>query len=166
MDALYNLYKEERYRCSILLRKMARSTYILPMNQIVEHMYRRDAFSQWLGIRRIEERPGYCVLEMEIRPEMVNGFGIAHGAITYALADSAFAFASNSQGRKAVSIETSINHLKSVYPGDTLRAIAEETSLGNKIAVYHVRVIRGDELVAHFKGVVYRKEEEWKLLNE
>ena len=131
------------------------------MNKIVEKMYYADIFSQWLGIERIEESPGHCILQMLVRPEMVNGFGIAHGGITYSLADSAFAFASNSRGKKAVSIETSINHLKTVFPGDLLTAIAEETSLGNKIAVYHVRVLRGEELVAHFKGVVYRKEEEW-----
>ncbi len=135
------------------------------MNWIIEKMYRGDAFSQWLGIRRLEESLGYCVLEMVVRPEMVNGFGIAHGAITYALADSALAFASNSHGRKAVSIETSINHLLTVYTGDILKAVAEETSLGHKIAIYHIKVLRGEELVAHFKGVVYRKEEEWTLEN-
>ena len=133
------------------------------MNPIIERMYQGDAFSQWLGIRRLEERPGYCVLEMEVRPEMVNGFGIAHGAITYALADSALAFASNSQGRKAVSIETSLNHLKTVYPGDILRAVAEETSLSHKLAIYHIKVLREEELVALFKGVVFRKEEAWGL---
>ncbi len=133
------------------------------MNPIVELMYNGDAFSQWLGIRRLEESPGYCVLEMEVRPEMVNGFGIAHGAITYALADSALAFASNSQGRKAVSIETSINHLKTVYPGDILKAVAEETSLGDKLAVYHIKVWRGEDIVALFKGVVFRKQEEWNI---
>lgn len=131
------------------------------MKDIVGHMYDRDAFSRWLGIRRLDDGPGYCHLEMDVRAEMVNGFGIAHGAITYALADSALAFASNSHGRKAVSIETSINHLKPVFTGDVLRASAEETSLSNKLAVYHVRVTRQDELVAHFKGVVYRKDEEW-----
>ena len=94
---------------------------------------------------------------------MVNGFGIAHGAITYALADSALAFASNARGRKAVSIETSINHLKPVRAGDLLRADAQETSLSNKLAVYHIRVTKGDELVAHLKGVVYRKEDEWNV---
>lgn len=136
------------------------------MNHIVEHMYQRDYFTQWLGIRRIDEGLGYCTLEMVVRPEMVNGFGIAHGGITYALADTAFAFASNSRGRKAVSIETSINHLKPVMTGDVLKAVAEETSLGHKIGLYHIRVTRGDDLVAHFKGMVYRKEEEWDVKNE
>lgn len=133
------------------------------MNTIVDYMYQHDAFSQWLGIRRIAEGEGHCTLEMEVRTDMVNGFGIAHGAMTYALADSALAFASNARGRKAVSIETSINHLKPVMAGDILTAVAEEISLGHKLAIYYIRVTRGQDLVALFKGVVYRKEEEWNL---
>ena len=129
------------------------------MNPHVQKMYERDLFSQWLGIRRIEEGPGYCILEMDVRPEMVNGFGIAHGGITYALADTALAFASNAHGVQAVSIETSINHIKPVRPDDVLRAVAEETSLTRRLGIYHIRILREDDLVAHFKGVVYRKEE-------
>lgn len=131
------------------------------MNGIVENMYKHDLFSQWLGIRILEEGKGISKLEMIVRPEMVNGFGVAHGAITFALADSALAFASNAHGRKAMSIETSINHLKPVMVGDVLTATAEETSLGYKLGVYHIRVSRGEELVALFKGVVYRKDETW-----
>lgn len=133
------------------------------MNAIVEQMYNGDEFSQWLGIRRIAEGAGHCTLEMTVRQEMVNGFGIAHGAITYALADSALAFASNAHGRKSVSIETSINHLKPVKPGDVLTAIAEEISLSHKIGIYNIRVLRGEELVGLFKGIVYRKEETWDV---
>ena len=94
---------------------------------------------------------------------MVNGFGIAHGAITYALADSALAFASNAHGRKSVSIETSINHLKPVRPGDVLTAIAEEVSLSHKLGIYNISVLRAGELVGLFKGIVYRKEETWDV---
>lgn len=136
------------------------------MNAIVTTMYEGDLFSQWLGIRRINEGPGYCTLEMTVRPEMVNGFGIAHGGITFSLADSALAFASNSYGRKSVSIETSINHIKPVFPGDVLTARATETSLSHKLGVFHISIKRGDELVAHFKGVVYRKEESWNVLSD
>ena len=133
------------------------------MNRIVEYMYTHDKYSQWLGIRRLDEGEGYCTLEMEIRPEMVNGFGITHGAMTYALADSALAFASNSRGRKAVSIETSINHIKPVMTGDIIRATAEEVSLGHRLGIYHIRVTRGDEMVALFKGMVFRKDEVWDV---
>lgn len=127
-----------------------------------ELMYEKDAFSQWLGIEILEMKVGKSVLQMTVRDEMTNGFGIAHGGITYSFADSAFAFASNSQGRLAVSVETSISHIARVVPGDVLKAIAEEEHLSNKIAVYHIVITnQKDEKVALFKGTVYRTSKEW-----
>ncbi len=131
------------------------------MHKIVEKMYEGDLFSQWLGIHILEDGEGVSKLEMTVRPEMVNGFGVAHGAITFALADSALAFASNAHGRKSMSVEASVNHIKPVNVGDVLTAIAEETSLGHKLGFYLIQVLRGHELVASFKGIVYRKEESW-----
>ena len=129
---------------------------------IVDQMYDHDAFSQWLGIERISEEPGYSKVRMTVRKEMTNGFQILHGGITFSLADSAFAFASNSRGRKAVSIECSINHVKSVHAGDILTAEARESNLGNKLGIYHVTVRNQDDVtVALFKGIVYRTSEEW-----
>lgn len=128
-----------------------------------EKMYDQDAFSQWLGIRIEEIEEGRCKLTMEVRPEMTNGMKIAHGGISYSLADSAFAFASNSYGRVAVSVETSISHLKPIFSGDHLTAVASLVSLGHKIAVYSIVIHNQNDLkVAHFKGTVYRKEKEWK----
>jgi acyl-CoA thioesterase len=100
---------------------------------------------------------------MKVRHEMLNGHGVAHGGITFTLADSAFAFASNSHGQKAVSIETSINHIKAVYEGDDLVAVANKESISRSLGQYIVRVLRGEELVALFKGVVFRKNEEWEI---
>ena len=125
-------------------------------------MYDSDWFSQWLGIERIAVEPGSCVLRMKVRKEMLNGFGIAHGAITYSLADSALAFASNGHGKKAVSIETSISHLGQLKEGDVITATAEEKSRSNKIAVYHITVTdQTNEVVALFKGTVYRTGQDW-----
>jgi acyl-CoA thioesterase len=131
---------------------------------IIDAMMQKDLFSQWLGIERMEERDGYCMLKMTIRPEMCNGFEIAHGGISYSLADSALAFASNSHGRQAVSVETSISHIKPLKADDVVIATAEEKSRSNKIAIYDVRVEKiNGELVALFKGTVFRKETEWNV---
>lgn len=128
-----------------------------------ERMYDIDAFSKWLGIEIMELDAGKAVLWMSVREEMTQGFGIAHGGITYSLADSALAFASNSHGPKSVSVETSISHLLPVRKGDILTATAIEESLGNKIAVYNVRITNQDnKLVALFKGTVYRSSKEWE----
>lgn len=131
---------------------------------IVNFMYENDAFSRWLGIEVLEVRPGYCKLSMIVRKEMTNGFGIAHGGITYSLADSALAFASNGHGKKSMSIETSIAHQEAVRPGDVLTAIAVETKLKNKVGWYEVGIENQEEvLVAQFKGTVYRTSKDWEV---
>src|SRR5262245_38651411 len=90
--------------------------------RVVSRMYDNDPFSIWLGIERLVVEPGRCVLRMTVRNEMLNGFSIAHGGITYSLADSCLAFASNSHGIQAVSIETTIAHTRQVKEGDVLTA--------------------------------------------
>jgi len=131
---------------------------------IVEQMFSQDDFSKWLGIKRVLVEYAHCILEMTVREEMTNGFGIAHGGITYALADSALAFASNSRGQKAVSIETSISHTLAVNVGDILRAEAQEEHVNHKLGQYTVKVTnQKSEIVALFKGTVYRKKESWDI---
>lgn len=128
-------------------------------------MLEKDAFSQWLGIAIEALKPGSCTLKAAIRPEMLNGFAIAHGGIAYALADSALAFASNSHGIKAVSVETSISHTKPIYAGDTICAKVVEKNLTRHLGIYEVVLTnQHDQTVALFKGTVYRNGEEWKGL--
>lgn len=136
-----------------------------PKNKrIVEAMMQKDHFSQWLGIEQVVIEEGRSVVRMTVREEMLNGFGIAHGGITYSLADSAFAFASNGRGRLAVSIETSISHTQKVQLGDVLTAEAKEEYLSYKIANYRVTVTnQSDEIVGLFKGVVYRTSKDWEV---
>ena len=131
--------------------------------EITNTMMKNDLFSQWLQIEVVSTGEGWCHLQMVIRREMCNGFGIAHGGITYSLADSALAFASNSRGRHALSIDTSIAHLRPLKAGTRIDAIAKEWHLTYRTGLYEVVVRAGEETVALFKGTVYRKEEEWML---
>lgn len=132
--------------------------------RVVDQMYNNDWFSQWLGIELLEVKAGACTLRMKIRKEMLNGFAIAHGGITYSLADSALAFASNSHGRKSVSVETSISHTVSLVEGDMITAIAQEVSLSNKIGIYSIAITNQDnKTVALFKGTVYRTSKDWEV---
>ncbi len=122
----------------------------------------QDAYSQWMGIRVAHIDFGTCTLSCTISPEMLNGFGITHGGISYALADSALAFASNSHGQQCVSIETSIAHIKSTQLNDTLTAVCTEIQKGKTIARYVVEITnQHDELIARFNGTVFRSEKTW-----
>lgn len=132
--------------------------------EITAAMMKNDHFSQWLGISFVEQKEGYCKLKMTVRRDMLNGFGIAHGGITYSLADSALAFASNSKGHKSLSIETSISHVKSLNEQDCIIAEAvcetETGKLGHyKVTVYNEKA--PSEPVALFKGIVYKRTEHW-----
>jgi acyl-CoA thioesterase len=132
--------------------------------RIVDFMFTNDAFSQWLGIERLRVAPGICELRMTVRSEMMNGFAIAHGGITYSLADTALAFASNAHGLKCYSVETSISHVKMVKEGDLLTTVVEEKSLSKRIGVYHITVFnQNNEAVAFFKGTVHRSEKSWEI---
>jgi acyl-CoA thioesterase len=125
--------------------------------RVVNAMMARDAFSQWLGVKVLEIQPRIAKVSMMVRAEMVNGFGVSHGGIVYALADSALAFASNTHGRVTVSIENSITYPLPVHVGDELTAFAEEESASNRLGYYRVTVRRRDgAIVALFRGTVYR----------
>ena len=129
--------------------------------RLVEAMLATDAFSAWLGLELVEVRPGGCTVRMTVRPEMANGFGVCHGGVTFALADSALAFASNTHGTVTVSIENSMTYPAAARIGDVLTATAEEEASSARLAYYRVVVRTQDETtVALFRGTVYRTQKE------
>ena len=124
---------------------------------VVNHMMAHDQFSQWLGIKLLEIREGYSKISMVIRSEMVNGFGIIHGGVTFSLADSAFAFACNNRNILSVALDTSINFIKPVHVGDELTASAKEIHNGQSTGLYHITIMNQHQhVVAEFKGLCYR----------
>jgi acyl-CoA thioesterase len=134
----------------------------LTPREIVDKMMLTDRFSQWLGIEILVADKGYSKIKMIVRKEMVNGFDIIHGGVTFSFADSALAFASNAHGRLSVALEVSISFPASVKVGDTLIAEAIEFNCSNKIAIYNITVTnQHNEKVALFKGTVYRTSKVW-----
>jgi|SRR5690554_4339559 len=129
---------------------------------IVQKMMEKDAFSQWMNIEVVDIKPGYSILKTTVVPEMVNGFLIAHGGISYSLADSALAFAANAHGKQCVSIETSISHTRPAKIGDILVATCKELNRGKTIGVYQVTVCNQDQkTIALFKGTVHISDKDW-----
>ena len=125
-------------------------------------MLSQDAYSSWLGIEIISCEIGRVKVGMTIRKEMLNSMDKVHGGISYALADTAFGFSANTHGRYAVSIETSINHIEALHLGDYITAEATLDVQKTKVGFNIVEVKKGDELVALFKGVVYRTNKKWE----
>jgi acyl-CoA thioesterase len=130
--------------------------------EIVQGMLDNDAFSQLLQMEIVALELGTCQLRCPVTAQTTNGFQIAHGGLTYALADSALAFAANTHGYQCMSIDTQIAHLAKVQLDDTLTASCTEIHRGKSTGVYEVRIENQDKrLVALFKGTVFISEERW-----
>jgi acyl-CoA thioesterase len=125
--------------------------------EVVDHMMDHDAFSQWLGIEVLEITEGYSRISMTIRKEMVNGFGIVHGGVPFAFADSAFAFACNNRNNLSVALDVTISFMKAMHIGDVLTAEAKEIHNGRSTGVYLITIHnQKNEQVALFKGTCFR----------
>lgn len=130
-------------------------------NKVVNKMMELDYFSQWMGVDVIEIKEAYSKIKMLVRKEMLNGFGIAHGGITFSLADSAFAFACNSDGKITLALDVSISFPKAVMENDVLIAEAKLINKTKRTGLYLIEVKnQREELVALFKGTCYKTEKE------
>ncbi len=123
---------------------------------VKKKMWDRDYFSQWLGIVLQEVAVGYCKANFTVRKEMLNGHGIVQGGVLFSVADAAFAFACNAQGKLTVALEVGVNFIKPAAEGERLTIEARALHHGRKTGVYDVRVTNEkEELVCLFKGTCY-----------
>lgn len=115
-------------------------------------MWADDPASRSLGMEILLMSPGSAELAMTVRPDMVNGHGLAHGGFIFTLADSAFAFAVNSYGDASVAAQCQITYLKPARAGDRLVARAREVSRLGRSGIYDVSVSVDGDVVAEFRG--------------
>jgi acyl-CoA thioesterase len=116
-------------------------------------MWEDDPASQALGLRIERIGPGEAALSMPVRPDMTNGHGTCHGGYIFLLADSAFAFACNSDGQKAVAEHCSITFLNPAQSGERLVAIAVERAKRPRSGIYDITVRNGEgTVIAEFRG--------------
>jgi acyl-CoA thioesterase len=122
----------------------------------VAQMMAADAASAGLGIELLECSPGRAVTRMLVRPDMANGYAIAHGGLVFALADTAFACACNSHGGVTVAAGAEITFVAPARVGDTLTAEAAERTRFGRSGIYDVTVRRGQDVIAEFRGHSHR----------
>lgn len=117
-----------------------------------------DPLARHLGINILEIGDGYAMATMEIKPELLNGKGITHGAAIFALADVVFGAASNSHGPSALAMDVQISFIKATKPGEVLKGMAREENITSKTGLYRMEVVDGNgQLVAVAEGRVIRK---------
>jgi len=136
---------------------MSESVSVERARQAVQALYDGDRASRMLGIRIEEVQPGHVRASMEVRPDMTNGHGICHGGLIFALADSTFAFACNTEGVPTVAAAASIDFLAPVRAGDVLTAVATELWRSRRAGLFEVTVTNQEGTrVALFRGRSHR----------
>ena len=121
--------------------------------QCADTMWLDDEASKALGMHIVTVREGYADVCMTVRENMSNGHGMCHGGLIFTLADSAFAFACNSQNHVTVASGASIEFLRPAFTNDVLTASAGVVNQGKKNGLYDV-VVRdqNEKIIAQFRG--------------
>ena len=105
------------------------------------------------GISIEEARAGYARLSMKVRADMLNGHGIVHGGMVFALADTAFAYVCNGRNEKTVAAQAGIVFLGSAEAGEVLIAEGEEVATAGRSGVTRVSVSTSEgRAIAEFTG--------------
>ncbi|MGH9114704.1 MAG: hydroxyphenylacetyl-CoA thioesterase PaaI [Acidimicrobiales bacterium] len=115
-------------------------------------MFEADRASRGMGIDVVERREGHATARMKVRPDMVNGHGMAHGGFVFTIADTAFAFACNSAGAAAVAASAEITFVSPAQVGEVLIAEAALRTRFGRNGIYDVTVRAGDRVIAEFRG--------------
>ena len=121
---------------------------------VAEAMIGKCGLSQSLGMKIIDAGPKYSVVEMVLEDRHLNGFSIAHGGAIFALADTAFAHACNSDNVVTVAQQCQINFLQPGRAGDLLTATAKGRTYSGRTGIYDVTITGSDGgVIAEFRGM-------------
>jgi acyl-CoA thioesterase len=133
----------------------------LVAEELGRRMFAEDKAAQALGISLDAIAPGYAKMSMKVREDMMNGFAICHGGITFTLGDTAFAYACNSRNQKTVALSCNITFATAVKVGEVLTATANETVLNNRTGLYDIIIRNENDVdVAFFRGNSYCTKKE------
>jgi len=123
-------------------------------------MYQNDRVSKWLGMEPIIIEEGYNIFVVKIKEDFLNGFDIVHGGILVSIADSSFAFATNSYGIKSVTLNLNTNYTSVVNENEIIYCETKVKNITNKIIDADVELYRlvedKKQIVTSFRGQAYK----------
>ena len=119
-----------------------------------------DAHAQHLGIELVDEKPGWAKTQLEIKKHHLNSLNTAHGAVIFAIADTALAVAANNREEAmGIGLQVTGSYLSMGKEGDILTAETNEIAVKNRIGNFTADVTnQNGDLIATFQGMVYRKQ--------
>jgi uncharacterized protein (TIGR00369 family) len=108
----------------------------------------RAPVNAFLGLELIRHDEREAEVRMPAREEFAQEYGVVHGGLLTALADTAAVYLTQprlGEGERMTSIELKVNFLEGARPGaGDLRAIARLVRGGKRVVVCESRVYQGD----------------------
>jgi len=114
---------------------------------------KNEPVASFLGLKLLELSPGYARVYMAMKPEYINFNGMVFGGIISAVADQAFAYATNSVINPNVASQFNIHFITAAGEKDELTAECRVLKSGKRVCVSEIRVInQAGKLIATATG--------------
>jgi acyl-CoA thioesterase len=114
---------------------------------------KKEPIASFLKMRLVELSPGYAKVAMKLRPEYVNFNGLIFGGIIMALADEAFAYASNTIITPNVASQFNIHFIAGAQTDDGLIAECKVVKSGKRVCISEMVVTNQEgKLIAKATG--------------
>jgi acyl-CoA thioesterase len=105
----------------------------------MENNTEKDKFARSIGVQVIEALPERAECKLDINENHLNGLELVNGGVLFTIADYAMAVAANANGSSTVTLNSSIDFIKSASKG-TIVAVATLVKAGRTISRYRVEV--------------------------
>jgi acyl-CoA thioesterase len=113
----------------------------------------KEHIASFLKMRLVELSPGYAKVALKLIPEYQNFNGLVFGGIVMAVADQAFAYASNSLARPSIASQFNIHFINGAGADDELIAECQVVRSGKRVGVSEIKVTNQDgKLIAQATG--------------
>ncbi len=114
---------------------------------------KNEPIADFLKMKLVELKPGYAKITMKVLPEHLNFNGLIFGGIVMAIADQAFAYATNSLVMPSIATQFNIHLISGASVGDELTAEGRVLKSGRRIGVTEMTVTnQNDKLIAKATG--------------
>jgi len=112
-----------------------------------------EPIASFLEMRLLELTPGYAKVAIKLKPQYQNFNGVIFGGIVTAVADQAFAYASNSLAYPSLASQFNIHFIAGTEVNDELTAECRVLKSGRRVGISEVVVTNQDgKLIAKATG--------------
>ena len=130
-------------------REKIASNYVTELKSKEE----KEPIASFLKMRLLELNPGYAKIAMKLVPEYQNFNGLVFGGVIMAIADQAFAYASNSLDYPSVATQFNIHFVSGAGANDELTAECRVVRSGQRVGISEMTVMNQDKkLIAKATG--------------